>query len=129
MINKIAGVSNIAVKTPEAIANAYAWGTAWGGPPGGAAMAALAGAAMLGQAAAIASAQFGGGGGSSAPSIAGSTAAQPVSPVGGGEPGGRGGQTVIVRMEGGDMYGGDQIRGLVKRINEATEGGGRVVLA
>lgn len=80
-INKVAGIATIALKIPEAIASSYAFGAKFGGPPLGAAMAAVAGLAMFAQMAAIQQTKFGGGGVGSAPSIAASTPATPVSPV------------------------------------------------
>jgi hypothetical protein len=77
-VNKIATIANIAIKTPSAIASAYEFGAKFGGPPLGAVMAGLAAASMAAQAAAAASTNFGGG---SAPSISGTTAAPPVTPV------------------------------------------------
>lgn len=82
-LNKLAAVATIALKTPEAIASAYAFGAKFGGPPLGAIMAGVAAAAMGVQAAAVASAKFGGG---SAPSIVGSTPAPAVTPVESGAP-------------------------------------------
>lgn len=80
-INKAASIAQIALKTPEAIANAYSWGAALGGPPGGAAAAALAAAAQAAQASAVLGVSFGGGGASGgAPSNApsGGTPSNPV---------------------------------------------------
>lgn len=79
-INKIGALANAALKTPEAIMSAYAFGAKFGGPPLGALMAGLAGAAMLAQMQMIQQAQFGGTGGV-APSVGG-TPAPPVTPVG-----------------------------------------------
>ena len=60
-INKLASLGTALVKGWESIQSAYAWGSSWGGPFGGAAMAALAAAATAVQIRAIQSAQFGGG--------------------------------------------------------------------
>lgn len=57
-------VIKIAMKTPAAMADAFAWGTSIGGPVAGAAAAAAAGIAMAGYAASIAKQSYGGGGGS-----------------------------------------------------------------
>lgn len=49
---------DIAVKTPQAVAGAFAYGNSIGGTPAGIAFAAIAGAAMGAQAAAVASQNF-----------------------------------------------------------------------
>jgi hypothetical protein len=126
-INKVAGIANVAMKMPEAIADAFAFGTKFGGPVLGGIMAGIAGAAMAVQMAAIQSATFGGGGGGTAPSLAGGTPALPVSPVGGGTTGG--GQTTIINLQGGDTFSKKQVRELVEKINESTQDGGRIVIA
>jgi hypothetical protein len=125
-LNKIAGIANVGLKIPEAAANAYAWGSAWGGPPGGAAMAALAVAAQLGQMAAIQARSFDGGGGGAAPSLAGSTPATPVTPVTSGTPGR--GQTTIINLQG-EFFTRKQIRSLLEQINEDSDDGGRLLFA
>jgi len=60
-IQKLYRLSKLAMEAPAAIADSYAWGASWGGPPAGAAMAAIAGTAMAGYAAQLTSAQYGGG--------------------------------------------------------------------
>lgn len=79
-LNKIASIAHVALSLPEKISDAYKWGNKWGGPPLGAAMAAIAGAAGIAHLAAIKATSFGAGGGA-APSTAGTTAAEPVSPI------------------------------------------------
>lgn len=59
-IQKLYRLSKLAMEAPAAVADAYAWGTSWGGPPAGAAMAGLAGAAMATYAAQVAGASYGG---------------------------------------------------------------------
>lgn len=126
-INKVAGIANIALKIPEAIANSYAFGTKFGGPVLGAAMATIAGAAMGVQMLAIAKTSFGGGGGS-APSIAGSTPATPVTPVQSGAPGESRSQTTIIVPFTGTTDERKLIRRFVEMLNENTRDGGKLVL-
>lgn len=123
-INKIATLATIALKTPEAVASAFAFGSKIGGPVAGAAMAALAAAAMAAQFAQAASVQFGAG---SAPSVSG-TPAPPVTPVGGQEEQRRG--TVILDMGGIDeeqLFSGKRVRELGKRIAGLSRDGFVVV--
>jgi hypothetical protein len=61
-IGKAAALTQIAFDTEKAVSSAYAWGTTWGGPPGGAAMGALAAAAMAVRAANVAGIKFEDGG-------------------------------------------------------------------
>lgn len=124
-INKIASIANIAVKTPSAIASAYEFGVKFGGPPLGAAMAALAGAAMAAQAAAAASASFGGG---SAPSIAGTTPAPAVTPVQQ-QSAPAAEQTTIIHLPGTDLVSTKTVRELLKKLNENNRNGGKFLIA
>ena len=57
-LNKALAIANIAIKTPEAIANAYAYGTAVGSPVVGSLFAGIAGSAMAVQASAIANQSY-----------------------------------------------------------------------
>ena len=57
-LNKALAIANIAIKTPEAIANAYAYGTAVGSPIVGSLFAGIAGSAMAVQASAIANQSY-----------------------------------------------------------------------
>jgi tape measure domain-containing protein len=57
-IQKAMALFDIAVKTPQAVAGAFAYGNSIGGTPAGIAFAAIAGAAMGAQAAAVASQNF-----------------------------------------------------------------------
>jgi tape measure domain-containing protein len=57
-LNKALAIANIAIKTPEAIANAYAYGTAVGSPIVGGIFAGIAGSAMAVQASAIANQSY-----------------------------------------------------------------------
>lgn len=102
-INKAATLAQIALKTPEAMSNAFAWGNAIGGPPAGYAAAAAALAAQIGHAHAAMSTSFsGGGGGTVAPSVAGTTPATPVTPVSEQEETPEPSQRIFVEFEGRD---------------------------
>jgi tape measure domain-containing protein len=57
-LNKALAIANIAIKTPEAVANAYAYGTAVGSPIVGSLFAGIAGSAMAVQASAIANQSY-----------------------------------------------------------------------
>lgn len=124
-INKIATIATIAVKAPEAIASSFAFGAKIGGPVLGGIMASIAAAAMFAQAAAAASAHFGGG---SAPSIAGTTAAPPVSPVAT-EPAQAPQRptSVFISLQG-STFDRQQVRDLVEVLNEEMRDGGRVIV-
>lgn len=73
-INKIASMANATISGVQAVQDSYKFGAAWGGPVGGAAMAAIAVAATLANIEAIRSTEFGGGapnvGGGGVPSMA-----------------------------------------------------------
>ena len=88
------------------------------------AMAGLQAAANVAQISAIQSQTFGGGG--SAPSLAGSTAAVPVSDVGLSGQGPEQNSTIILQ---GDFFGPDVIRKLAKELNEGRKNGTRLVVA
>lgn len=125
-INKVAAIANAVMKGAESVLNSFAWGTEWGGPVAGAAMAAIAAAATAVNIAAIANTQYGGGiTSSSAPSIAGSTQAPPsASPA----PANAGsGQTTIIHVNG-ETFGRKQLLALIAQINETTKDGGRIVV-
>ena len=83
-INKNASMAMAALNIPEAASNAYAWASKLGGPVAGAAAAALAIAAQVGQLNAIKSQSFGGGSGitssPTAPSLS-LTGGSPVTPT------------------------------------------------
>lgn len=130
-INKVAGIANAIVKAYEGIAltmSKYPY-------PLNIGMAALHAAAAFAQVDAIRRTSFEGGGAGAAPSIAGSTAAQPVSPVGGGASGGGqqapGGldQTITVQgLSGSALFTGDRMKELVEQLLEYQRQGARVVL-
>lgn len=96
-LNKIASLGIATVRGIEAVQSAYAWGASWGGPPGGAAMAAVALAATAANIAAINQAHFGGGttpgAAGSVPTVGGQPAPQ-VPAIGATESGG--GRTVTI---------------------------------
>jgi len=122
-INKAAALANAVMKGYESIQNAYAFGSRFAGPAGGAAMAAIAAVATGAQIRGISSQQFNGGG-TVAPSVAASTpaGAVPVADVGGGGGGGGAGQVVTINLTG-EIFGREQVRGLIGQINEAISDG------
>jgi hypothetical protein len=125
-INKAASLANAVMSGYESIQNAYAFGSRFGGPAGGAAMAAIAAAATAAQIKGIASQQFNGGN-TTAPSVAASTpaGAVPVAAVGSGGGGGGSmgaGQVVTINLTG-EIFGREQVRGLIGQINEAISDG------
>lgn len=75
-INKALAIANGLVSLPQTVMEAYEWGVSWGGPPAGAAAAAVAGAAQLINLNAIRSAEFAG----NARSAGGTVGAVPISP-------------------------------------------------
>lgn len=86
------------------------------------AMAGAQAAANIAQISAIQSQTFGGGG--AAPSLAGSTAAPPVSNVAGGD---GPGQNVFINLQG-DNFGRSNVEGLIDELNEAIKDGARLVV-
>jgi len=121
-MNKAAGIANAIVSAYEGISRTmakYPYPISIG-------MAAAQAAAAFAQVRAISSQSFNGGGGA-APSLAGGTAATPVSPVAGGVPGEAGaafggGQVVSINLQG-EVFGREQVRGLIGQINEAISDG------
>lgn len=108
-IQKIYRLSKLAMEAPAAIADSYAWGASWGGPPAGFAMASIAGAAMAGYASQLASASYGGSGSAAAggsqnavtaPTTPGSTTMFPEN-----QTESRGSTTIIIN---GDLIGTDE---------------------
>ena len=131
-INKAASLANGIVTAYETIMDAYKFGTKIGGPPVGAAFAAVAGAAQFAQLRAIASSQFSGAG-TTAPSAIGSTAAgvtpvQAVNSAGQAQGGGAGGQTVNIALQG-NTFNRDQVRDLITQINEVISDGSTLRLS
>jgi hypothetical protein len=127
-MNKAFAIAEAVIKGYKAVLDAYAWGNDKGGPPLGAAMAALAGAFAFAQVRAISSQQFSGtsaSGGGVAPSVgAAAGGAVPVTNVGGGGGGGGGssGQTVTIQLQG-EVFNREQVRNLITQINEAVSDG------
>lgn len=128
-LNKIAATANAIVNTYQGVTRTlavYPW-------PIAPVMAALHLAAGLAQVRAIKSASFGGG--AIAPSVVGTAAATPVTPVdSGGTPIGRaerGGPTTVINVQGKDTdtLSLRQMREILKGIEEATRDGGRVFVA
>jgi hypothetical protein len=120
-INKAASIANAIVSTYEGINKALAAYP----PPFSFAMAAAQAAAGFANVRAISSQQFGSA--SAAPSVSASTpvGATAVSPVGGGGGGGGGGgagQVVTINLTG-EIFGREQVRGLIGQINEAISDG------
>jgi hypothetical protein len=124
-INKVATIATIALKTPEAIASAYAFGAKFGGPPLGVAMGILAGVAMAAQAKAAAATTYQGGGAGAAPSVSGTTPAPAVSPVAPTTAAESASQrTVLLKIVGeGQRFTIDQVRELAEAIADLSEGG------
>lgn len=118
-INKAAGIANAIVSTYTGAAKALELG-----PIIGPIMAAAQIAAGFAQVNAIKSTKFGGTGGV-APALAGSTAAPPVSGVGG--PGGAGQVIAIEGLSPGSLFSGKAVRELLEQVNESIKDGGRVV--
>ncbi|NIQ01593.1 MAG: hypothetical protein GWM98_15410 [Nitrospinaceae bacterium] len=85
-------------------------------------MAGLQAAASAAQVAAIQKQTFSGA--SFSPSVAGSTAAAPVTPVGGDGSGET--QNVFINLRGQEVFGEETIRELISSINEATKDGARL---
>jgi len=131
-INKAASLANAVIKGYESAVNAYSFGTKIGGPPVGAAMAALSVAATGAQISAIRSQTFGGGGGGTAYAPSGSTAATGQTAMQGvqGQTGGGVGQVITIQGIGaGDVFSGDSVRGLIDQLIEAQRNGSKVVLS
>lgn len=118
-LNKAAGVANAIVSAYEGISLTMAKYPY----PINIGMAAAHGAAAFAQVRAISSQTFNGGAsatGGTAPALAGSSAAAPVSPVAGAAFGG--GQMVSINLQG-EVFGREQVRGLIGQINEAISDG------
>ena len=92
------------------------------------AMAAAHAAVAFAKVVAIKNTQFSGSGGGSAPSVAGTTAAQPVSPVGQGGAAAPAGSTVTVNLQG-DTFDRKSVVGLMEAINEAVADGHQIRVA
>lgn len=120
-LNKIAATANAIINTYQGVTRTlatYPW-------PAAGVLAAVHLAAGLAQVRAIQGTTFGTG--SIAPSIVGTTAATPVSPVE--QERQRSNQTTIVNLPGEDFISTKTVRKLLKEIEDSTRGGGRVVVA
>lgn len=120
-VNKALALAEAAITLPSAVLKSF---NNAGGYPWGIAPAAAMAATGLAKIQAIESAQFGGG---AAASVAGSTAAEPVSDVGSG--GGRDRTLFVEGIEEGQMHSGGQVRGLVQEIQDFVDDGGKVKLS
>ena len=124
-LNKAAGIANAIVSTAEGVTKALAAYP----PPLSFIMAGAQAAAGLAQVQAIRATTFGGGG--SAPSLAGGTAAPPVSNVGPGQAANQTPARQTIALEGiseDQLFSGKSVRGLIKRLQEAQADGAVLVL-
>lgn len=120
-INKKLALAQAAVSLPQAVLDSFKNA---GGYPWGIAPAALMAATGLQQIRAIQKAQFGGTGGA-APSVVGTTAATPVSPVSAG-----GGQSIFIDgLSPDSLFTGKAVRKLLDEVGEVMKDGGRVEFA
>ncbi|MCO6440694.1 MAG: hypothetical protein J5I81_06300 [Nitrococcus mobilis] len=121
-INQAAAIANAIINTKQGITKTlatYAW-------PLAGIMAAAHAAAGFAQVNAIRAQSFGGGGGA-APSLAGSTPATPVTPVGG-DAGQSSPQPVTNISLRGDSFDRKSVRNLLESINDNMADGGRIVV-
>lgn len=126
-INKVAAIANSIVKGTQAVVNSFEWGSSWGGPYGGAAMAAIAAAAVAIQIQTIESATYGGGGVS--PSVTGSAGgATPVFQTNAAAAPAASTQTTIVQFQGSQSEE-KMIKRFVEMLNQNQRDGGRIVIA
>jgi hypothetical protein len=131
-LQKVAAIAQAVLKARQSVVDAYQWGSSWGGPPAGYAMAGIAAAAQAANIAAIASASFGGGGssvssgggggGSSSSSSATSVATVPAAQ----QP-----QEIRIVVEGNDadtwLMNAKTMRNIVDGLNDAIKGGKTLV--
>lgn len=128
-INKAASLSKAIVDGYEAVQSAYKFGTGIGGPPVGAAFAAVAVAATAANIQAIAKTQFNGGGAGQAPSNA-TQAPTPVTQAGGSNGGGgNAGGGSVMHIQGitpDSLISGKMVRAMADRLTDHVRDGGRV---
>ena len=133
-INRAASLANAVMKGYESIQNAYAFGSRFGGPPAGAAMAAVAAAASAIQVRGILNQRLGGssslpsgatGGGASVPAVAASTATS--APAGAGGGGSTTPATATINIVG-ESFSRSQVAQLIDAINDLTADGARLVV-
>jgi len=120
-LGKIAARANVAIDTNESAMKAYKWAAGWGGPVAGgiAAGAAIAAGGIRLQA--INSTSFGGG--SSVSTGAASAAPAAASAPAAAAPQPQAQQVEISGINAGDMFTGEQLFGLIDKLNEAGEDG------
>lgn len=129
-LNKVAAIADALVNAKAAVVGAYKFGANIGGPVLGAAFAATAAATTAAQIAAIKSTQFQGGGAGTAPSIAGTTPAPAVSPVGGAGMSAQQPQRLAIEgIDPNSLFSGRAVRELAERLKQHMEDGGEVVFA
>lgn len=125
-INKAASIANAIVKGWEAIQNSFEFGTEFGGPIAGYAMAGLAAAATAININAIRNTSFGGGG--ATPTFSASPATglpAEAAPAKGSD---RNLQTTIINLPGTDVVSTKVVRELLVKIDQHNRNGGRVVV-
>src|SRR5690625_1747751 len=130
-IGKVAVVANALLKGREAVVSAYAAGSKIGGPPLGAAYAATPAAATAAQVASVINTSFGGGGTVSARG-GGVTASRPTDNISNSplpEPATEKPKhtAVTINLQG-EVFGRQQVRDLIEKINEATADGAQLRL-
>jgi hypothetical protein len=126
-IMKAISVATAVVKGFEATVSAYAYGASIGGPPLGAAMAAIAAAGTAAQIAAIIRTKPSGAGSTvTAPATGGGSAAEAApapAPAGGGT------TLTVSGLDPSALFTGEMVRGLAQKLIQFQRDGGTVVLA
>lgn len=126
-IMKAISVATAVVKGFEATVSAYAYGASIGGPPLGAAMAAIAAAGTAAQIAAIIRTKPSGSGSTvTAPAASGADAAAAPAAA---APAGGGTTLTVQGLDPSALFSGEMIRGLAQRLLQFQRDGGTVVLA
>lgn len=132
-VGKAAAIAQAVVDGIAAAVSSFKYGASLGGPIMGGAFAAASAAATGVQIAALASTSFGGGGsqGAAAPSVSVPDVSSTASAQGQQAQSNAGeGQTLFLEGVTSDsFFSGEQLRGLVEKINEVNADGGQVVLA
>ncbi|HEX9810855.1 MAG TPA: hypothetical protein VGA88_02045 [Burkholderiales bacterium] len=132
-IGKIAAISQAAIKTTQAVIDAWQAGMSVGGPWAPAVAAAYATAAALNGANLINNIrkqQFGGGGGAPTAPTQGSSGISPQGAGGGsiGAAAGGGGQSTVINLQG-EFFSRDTLRKFIESLNEEGSDGARFILA
>ena len=127
-IMKSMAIAQAIIDHYASIQSAYKWGSAWGGPPAGAAMAAIAAAATIAPIASIKQTNINskshGGGGISSGGASGSTAS------GSGNTGAQGGgsnQSVTIAVHG-QIFDRASVLSLIKELNDAVADGAKITV-